>query len=324
MSRALKAILVCLTFTLSLQANSAVSPLTSPTAVLSALVEQGELGDLNASQRQTIFDIDRALNHENFSLAQTLSKQFLQQAPNLAAAHFIYGKTCFEEAKESYLSAFRLSDLAQTHFTRAQELAPNNGFFMMHLTGYYHLTPWLLGGSDDDGDYWLEQLSQRSPRYHLLAKSNFHSSSEELVELLEQAKTQFPDDLLLHLNIGLILIKKQDDEPAEQALLYSYQLIESQQYPHALMQMTRYYVGFFALQNQTQLNNGIVALNAFIEAHNQDNNDPYFLWAHYNLASLYLEHDKEDEAKNIFGWLALNSADEQLSKLTQKKLNMLK
>ncbi|MBE0364334.1 hypothetical protein PULV_a2646 [Pseudoalteromonas ulvae UL12] len=324
MSIAFKAAIVCCFLALSLHANSAVSSLLAPTAALTALVEQGELGDLNASQRQTIFDIDRALNHENFSLAHTLSKQFLQQAPNLAAAHFMYAKTCLEEAKESYLSAFSLSNKAQTHFTRAQELAPNNGFFMLHLTGYYHLTPWLFGGGDDDGDYWLEQLSQRSPRYHLLAKSTFHSNSDELAELVEQAKTQFPDDLLLHLNIGLVLIKKQEEDLAEQALLYSYQLIESQQYPHSLVQMTRYYMGFFALQNQTQLNNGIVALNAFIDAHNKDNNDPYFLWAHYNLASLYLEHDKEVEAKDIFGWLALNSVDAKLTKLTQKKLNMLK
>lgn len=309
---------VCMMLTLPLSANELTSSDT--------INPHEHLNFLTTDQFLTVSAIEDAIAKENFKQAQLLSDQLLRKNPTLATAHYLKAKTSASEATNAILFSYSLAQQALTHFLQAEKLDPNNAKFKFALMSFYLNTPVFFGGDSEKAISMIAPITELSTHYGFLARLAYYSElkgKDEFEQLINEAKTSYQNDITLQLLLSLALWQNHYIDLAEQHLIFIASLKANTQQDHEAQQQSRYYLGKISLKNSNKHQEGISALNDFIENYADKHQNNYLHWSHYYLAQIYLEAEEKDNAKYHLNWLLKNPYDAKLTKLAIKKLKQL-
>ena len=293
--------------------------------------EQGEdkqaqsLFEAASEQAEAKIYLSRIWLAQDADKAEDWIEQAVAQAPQSAEAHFTRGVVMGQQAGNSVFSALSYAKKSLQSFHRAVELAPDNSEYRQGLMSFYLQAPGIAGGDTELALAQIKELESRDQRAGMLARLNYLSAGDnqqDYQQLLESAKHSMPGipDFYFQAAMQLVQDEKYDLAIAEFKQAISQPASDQESLNSRYMAM--YQLGRASVKGEVHIDEGIQALQNFIEHAPKNRKLPSRQWAAFRLANLQQLKGLKEQAKQ--GYLALQSShDKKLAKEVKKKLKSL-
>lgn len=239
---------------------------------------------------------------------------------NDAEAYYIRGAIMGRQASNSIFSALSYAEKSQNSFAKAVELEPDSIKYRKGLMQFHTSAPSIAGGDLKIAKAQVEQIKLLDPKMGLEAEINYELSQDNdalAANLLKQAKLTYPDIPDFFFLSGIVHQQKESFEAAFEELSLAIGKTAETQESVTAKYNAMYQLGKTAVLSESNLEEGIKALQLYIlEAPDLDGMSPKD-WAEFRFANLFALNAQKVQAKEIYQRLA-KTENQELAKQAKK------
>jgi len=246
--------------------------------------------------------------------AESLIEQALEVEPDNPLVNFVCGRVMGRQAGEAFFSALRYAKRALSCLKKAVELEPTNVVFRKGLINFYLGAPGIAGGDVEKAFEQVEQIKNLDIHEGLIAEVNAYRKTQQLDLLIAQLNTE----LMSHFSeysafqMGLVQLHLKNYSAA---FTHFNKVIDNNESSRVVAE-SLYQIGKTAVLSQSNTQNGIHALNRYIELEKVQGM-PSEHWAFYRLSQLYAQSG-ESAYSASFRLRASGTSDAELLRRLQK------
>lgn len=280
-----------------------------PVTCFSVVAESNGLKELQQAKIAMQTDID---------LSEKLIEKALEKSPQNAEVHFICGRIMGRQAGNTIFSALSYAKKSLRCLKQAVALHPENTSYRMGLISFYLGAPGIAGGDEQLAWQEVQTITQLNALQGALAKLTYYRETEQTElyqKLIEQSRKDYPEHAEFHYRHGLLL---QQSKQYSEAFTAFYTATDAQQDENGTYRLNAFYqIGRTALFSEQQMDDGINALNYYLQQALDSADLPDKFWAHFRLAQLHkLTNDNHKMQQHLA--LASNTKDKELQREIRK------
>lgn len=274
--------------------------------------------------------------------AEEAAETAIKAYPNNADMYLSHAGIMGDQAQDSVFSALGYAKKALNSLKKSVEIEPEQIKYRNALMSFYIAAPSIAGGDMDLAYEQANIIQALDEKDGVVARARVYAAQEEpkkAIELLENAIRKNSKSISLYSHLAGFYI----NADSHQSAINTYKTLstlptsvtiddfeDEDSFKDALNAEERsilgasYQVGRVALASKTDIENGIVSMNAYIQKYPKAqfplDGLPSLAWAKLRLAGLYYENKQYEEAKNTFKLVELNDKNKQMKKV-YKSLN---
>jgi tetratricopeptide (TPR) repeat protein len=235
-------------------------------------------------------DLDKAkqVMQSDLDLAQKHIEKALASDSTNAEVHHLCGRIMGQQASNATLFALSYASKSLACLKKAVELEPNTITYRMALMSFYLGAPRIAGGDEQLAWEQVDAVSRLNDLEGTLAKLTYYRKTEavdDYQKLLAKSRENYPQQAEFHYRHGLVL---QGNQQYADAIAAFRAAIKAKNDDVDKYKFNAWYqIGRTALFSKQQLDEGIMALNYFVDNAPKSNDFPNIHWAHFRLAQLH-------------------------------------
>lgn len=243
--------------------------------------------------------------------AEDLIEKALEYEPENARVHFVYARVMAEQASNAFFSALSYAKRSLKGFKKAVQLEPDNPQYQLGLMLFYLEAPSIAGGDLELSAKVLSKILSLDREKGALAKLRYlrRELESEEKKAFVTVISEFPEYASLRYRFAQWQqYKEHYDDAFSTYEIAKEKLNEGEK---QLQCEITYQVGKTAILAKTRVEQGIQAMEAYIQSCEIKRDMPNMDWARYRLANLLELSNQKDKAQKIYQSLK-NSQDESL------------
>ncbi|CCQ11272.1 Secreted TPR-repeat containing protein [Pseudoalteromonas luteoviolacea B = ATCC 29581] len=234
------------------------------------------------------FDKAKQAMQTDLDLAQKYIEKALLSNSTHAEVHYLCGRIMGQQASNATLFALSYASKSLACLKKAVELEPNNTAYRMGLMSFYLGAPRIAGGDEQLAWEQVDAVSRLNDLEGTLAKLTYYRKTEAVADyqkLLAKSRENYPQQAEFHYRHGLVL---QGNQQYADAIAVFRAAIKAKSDDSDKYKFNAWYqIGRTALFSKQWLEDGIMALNYFVDNAPNSNDFPNIHWAHFRLAQLH-------------------------------------
>ncbi|ALS99577.1 tetratricopeptide repeat protein [Lacimicrobium alkaliphilum] len=275
-------------------------------------------------QPQAKIYLARIWQNQDLDIAESWINKGLKQDPDNPLAHFVKGSVMANQASNSSIfSAYGYAKDSLKAFEKAVELAPDNVQFRQGLMQFYLQAPGIAGGDDKKALQQVEAIEKLKPLAGIKARLRYLKETEDETgyqKLLEQAKQQYHNNADFYFLAAMNLQQEKQYQQALRLFEKASALASAEQDKGFDNFNALYQMGRTAVLAEDFLEQGIGALQRYLQDAPDNRQLPEKYWARFRLANLLELSGESGQATEIYQSL-LAIGDKRLSEQVKKQLN---
>lgn len=283
--------------------------------------EAATLFEADSSSIQAKIYLARIYMESDLDDAEDWIEEAVEQDNNNAQAHYWRGRVMGQQASESFLSALSYAKKAKKSFERAVSLEPDSVEYQIGLFRFHVNAPGIAGGDLEIAQKVASDVATLDKKEGTLLHIDLAQKQENedlVMQILEQAKADFSDLPDFYFRAGMLNQQKKNYTVAVKDFAQAAKLDGEDDSSLQSKWSALYQIGRTAVFSKSELEQGISALQRYVEEAPQLDGLPSKEWAEYRMANLMELADKLEQAKGIYKRLA-KSADKELVKQIKKR-----
>lgn len=281
-----------------------------------------ELFEAESSSLQAKIYLARILMRSDLDDAEDWIEDAVEQDADSAEVHYWRGRVMGQQASESFLSALSYAKKSKASFARAVELEPDSIKYQTGLFRFHVNAPGIAGGDIDIAKKVADDVTKLDKKAGIKLHIDLAQKQEDeelVMQLLEQGKTDFSGLPDFYFKAGIINQQNKDYSAAMKEFAKASELSGDDDESLQSQWGALYQIGRTAVFSKSELEQGISALQRYVEQAPQVEALPSKLWAQFRMANLMEMADQKEQAKGIYKQLT-KSDDKELVKQVKKHI----
>ena len=248
--------------------------------------------------------------------AEDWIERAMKASPEDPAVQFTYARVMVAQAQSSVFSALKYAKKARSAMIKAVDLAPENISYLKFLMNYYLFAPSIAGGDTEQALVLAERLRKLDAVEGMLADIAVAQRDENEAQktaLLAQALETYAGDSRVHTSAGFMQMQEENYDAAFQQFVLATAAEASSEQEQMSYLNAIYQQGRTADISGTHRQEGIAALQKYLDMAPYHYDLPSHDWASYRLANLLAATGEQSQAESIYASLK-NTREEKLRK----------
>lgn len=261
---------------------------------------------------------------EQLDEAKELIELALQLAPENAQVQNLSGRVYGVIARDaSIFTALGYAEESLKGFSKAVELEPQNLDYRQGLMRYHLNAPSMAGGDKKVAMEQAKAIAKLDEKIGFIALSEVYGVMEDKEALqshyatISESLAKDPDIVFNH---GMLQQSEELFEQANSSFRQAIELAAEREDFITTKFAAIYQLGRTSVLSKKQINDGISALDRYIEQAPDGENLPSKEWAEFRRANLLALNGGKKEAKTIYREIVSKTQDKRLKKAAKRKL----
>lgn len=244
----------------------------------------------------------------------------VDQDDNSAEAHYWRGRIMGEQASNSIFSALSYAKKSKTSFAKAAQLEPSSIKYQTGLFRFHINAPSIAGGDKAIAEQAAQAVANLDKKAGVnlfidLARSN--EATEQVETLLSEGKETFSDLPDFYYKSGMHYQQQKQYADAIKEFAVAAEMNSDDEQSELYKWSAMYQIGRTAVFSKSDAEQGIKALQRYVDESPKSENLPSKDWAQFRLANLLELANQSDKAKQIYQRLKSSGEKDLLKALEE-------